>query len=112
MTTQKGEGGRKMRMCDACGKHMQSGTGVGRAILCRTCLPDVLVEVERIRAEGKPTDALVIARQIFRETHSAGSYLLRDIPEQLWTAAKHKAVDKGMNLRELILDAVREYIGK
>ena len=101
-----------MRMCDACGKHMQSGTGVGRAILCRTCLPDVLVEVERIRAEGKPTDALVIARQIFRETHSAGSYLLRDIPEQLWTAAKHKAVDKGMNLRELILDAVREYIGK
>ena len=101
-----------MRMCDACGKHMQSGTGVGRATLCRTCLPDVLAEVERLREEGKPTDALAIARQIFRETHSAGSYLLRDIPAELWTAAKHKAVDKGMNLRELILDAVREYIGK
>ena len=101
-----------MRMCDACGQQIQGGTGVGRATLCRTCLPDVMVEIERIREEGKPTDALTIARRLFRETHSAGSYLLRDIPAELWTAAKHRAVDDGMSLRELILKALQEYIGK
>jgi len=99
-----------MRICDACGKPLRSGTGVGRAILCRTCLPDVMAEIERMRAEGKPIDALTIARRLFRETHSAGSYLLRDIPEQLWTAAKHKAVDEGLSLRELILKALQEYL--
>ena len=99
-----------MRICDACGKQIRSGTGVGRAILCRTCLPDVMAEIERRREAGKPTDALTIARQIFRETHSAGAYLLRDIPEQLWTAAKHKAVDEGLSLRELILKALQKYI--
>jgi hypothetical protein len=67
-------------------------------------------EIERLRAEGKPTDALTIARQIFRETHSAGSYLLRDIPAELWTAAKHRAVDEGLSLRGLILTALQEYI--
>ena len=97
-------------ICDACGKHIVSGTGVGRAILCRTCFPDVMAEVERLREEGKPTDAITIARQIFRETHSAGAYLLRDIPAELWTAAKHKAVDEGINLRELILKALQEYL--
>jgi hypothetical protein len=107
---QKGKGGRKMRMCDACGKQIKSGTGVGRAILCRTCLPDVMAEIERLRQEGKPTDAITIARQIFRETHSAGAYLLRDIPEKLWTAAKHKAVDEKLSLRELILKALQEYL--
>ncbi len=101
-----------MRICDACGKPIKIGTGVGRAILCRTCLSDVKAEIEHLRAEGKPTDALTIARQIFRETHSAGSYLLRDIPEQLWTAAKHKAVDEKLSLRELILKALQEYLMK
>ena len=97
-------------ICDACGKQIRSGTGVGRAILCRTCLPDVMGEIERLREEGKPTDALTIARQIFRQTHSAGSYLLRDIPAELWTAAKHRAVDEGLNLRELILKALQAYL--
>ena len=99
-------------ICDACGKHIPSGTGVGRAILCRTCFPDVKAEVERLREAGKPTDALTIARRIFRETHSAGAYLLRDIPAELWTAAKHRAVDEGLNLRELILKALQEYLMK
>jgi len=96
--------------CDACGKLITDGTGVGRAILCRTCLPDVMAEVERLREEGKPTDALTIARQIFRENHSVGSYLLPDIPEQLWIAAKYKAVDEGLTMRELILKALQAYL--
>ena len=99
-----------MRMCDACGKHIVSGTGIGRALVCRTCLPDVMGEIERLREEGKPTDALTIARRLFRETHSAGAYLLRDIPAELWTAAKHRAVDEGLNLRELILKALQAYL--
>ena len=96
--------------CDACGKLITGGTGAGRAILCRTCLPDVMGEIERLREAGKPADALTIARRIFRETHSVGAYLLRDIPAELWIAAKHKAVDEGLSLRELILKALQEYI--
>ena len=99
-----------MRMCEACGKHIVSGTGIGRALVCRTCLPDVMGEIERLREEGKPIDALTIARRLFRETHSAGAYLLRDIPAELWTAAKHRAVDEKLNLRELILKALQEYL--
>jgi len=101
-----------MRTCDVCGKPLKGGTSMGGATVCRKCEPDVKAEINRLQAEGKPVSAIAIARSIFRETYSAGNYLLRDIPEDLWTAAKHKAVDKGMNLRELILDAVREYIGK
>ena len=97
-------------ICDACGKHTVSVTGVGCATLCRTCLPDVMAEIERLRAEGKPADALTIARRHFRETHSVGAYLLRDIPAELWLAAKHKAVDEGLSLRELLLKALQEYI--
>ena len=84
---------------------------MGGATLCRSCEPDIKAEINRLQAEGKPVSAIAIARSIFRETHSAGNYLLRDIPEDLWIAAKHEAMDKGMNLRELILDAIREYIG-
>ena len=101
-----------MRTCDACGKPLKGGVSMGGALLCRKCEPDVKAEIERIQAEGKPVSAIAIARKMFRETYSAGNYLLRDIPEDLWIAAKHKAVDKGMNLRELILDAVWEYISK
>ena len=101
-----------MMLCDACGKQIRGGTGVGRAILCRTCFPDVLAEVERLREEGTPADAITIARRIFRETYSAGNYLLRDVPAELWTAAKHRAIDEGMSLRELILKALQEYLMK
>ena len=101
-----------MRTCDACGKPIDSGVVIGGATVCRSCEPEVKAEIDRLQAEGKPVNAIAIARSIFRETHSAGNYLLRDIPEELWTVAKHKAVDKGMNLRELILDAVREYVSK
>lgn len=101
-----------MRSCDACGKPLKGGISMGGALLCRKCEPNIKAEINRLQAEGKPVSAIAIARKIFRETHSAGSYLLRDIPEDLWNQAKHKAIDKGMDLRELILDAVREYVSK
>jgi hypothetical protein len=46
---------------------------------------------------------------MFRETHSAGAYLLRDIPQDLWDKAKHKAVGDG-SLREVVLNALRAYL--
>ena len=101
-----------MRTCDACGKPLKGGISMGGATVCRTCGPDIQAEIDRLRSEGKPVSAIAFARSIFRETYSAGNYLLRDIPEELWTAAKHKAVDKSMNLRELLLEALREYISK
>ena len=37
-------------------------------------------------------------------------YLLRNIPEELWDQAKHKAVDEGLSLRDLLLKALREHL--
>jgi hypothetical protein len=99
-----------MKNCDACGKPVVGGVSIGGAFLDRACAADVQLEIDRLREEGKPVNALQVARKLFRETHSVGSYLLRDIPEELWTAAKHKAVDEGVSLRDLILKAVRAYI--
>ena len=96
--------------CNACGKPVQGGIGIGGALLCPPCAEDVRIEIDRIRAEGKPVNAMGIARKIFRETHSAGGYLLRDIPEELWDQAKHKAVDERLSLRDLLLKALREYL--
>jgi hypothetical protein len=63
----------------------------------------MLVELDRLRAEGKPVRVIEIARRFYREPHSMGSHLLRDIPEDLWTQAKHKAIDDGDSVRDLIL---------
>ena len=36
------------------------------------------------------------------------SYLLRNIPADLWQSAKHAAIDRNQSLRALILQAIRE----
>lgn len=38
------------------------------------------------------------------------NYLIRNIPADLWQAAKHAAVDRKITLRELILEAVKNDI--
>jgi hypothetical protein len=38
------------------------------------------------------------------------TYLLRNIPTALWDRAKHKAVDEGISLRELIFRAIENYL--
>ena len=98
--------------CNACGKQINGGIGIGGAILCPLCAEDVRNEIGRQRAEGKQVNALGIARKIYRETHSAGDYLLRDIPKELMDAAKHRAVDDGCNVRDVILAALRGYLIK
>jgi hypothetical protein len=84
--------------------------GMGGSTICRQCDPDVRAEMDRLRANGKPVNVGQIARKIFRETHSAGGYLLRDIPEELWNRAKHRAVDDGCSLRDLILEAIETFL--
>ena len=38
------------------------------------------------------------------------SCLLRAIPQDLWDRARHRAIDDGTSLRELVLRAIREYL--
>lgn len=54
-------------------------------------------------------NAIGIARTMFRETHSAGNYILRDLTQELWDKAKHKAVGEG-SLRDVILNTLRAYL--
>ena len=99
-----------MELCDACGKPLKGGIDMGGAMLCRDCEPGIRMEMEALRAAGKPVNVLHIAKRIYRETHDAGNYLLRDIPEDLWTKAKHRAIDDGDSLRDLILKSLHEYL--
>ncbi len=98
-----------MKTCDACGSP-KANIGMGGAMLCKECEPGVGIEIDKLRAEGKPVNALHIAKRIFREQHSAGNYLLRDIPADLWKEAKHKVVDEGISLRDLVLKSLRAYL--
>ncbi len=96
------------KYCDACGKPIEGGYSIGGTILCRNCQVDVRQEIERLRAEGKPVNAMHIARRMLRE--GAGDYLLRDIPADLWADAQRMARKRRQSLRELILDGIRSII--
>ena len=99
-----------MNLCEACGKPVKAGVYIGGALVCSSCAVEVSDEIDRRRDEGLPVNALQIAKKIFRETYSAGNYPLRDIPQDLWTRAKHRAVDDGDSLRDLILKALHAYL--
>ena len=98
-----------MKPCDACG-NPKTYLSMGGAMLCRECEPEIHMEMDKLRAEGKPVNALHIARRIYRETHSGGNYLLRDVPQDLWNRAKHRAIDEGMSLRDMIFVALETYL--
>lgn len=38
------------------------------------------------------------------------SYILRDIPRELWDRAKHQAINEGISLRELLFRALTAYL--
>jgi len=99
-----------MKLCDACGSPLNGGIGMGGAILCRTCEPDIQVEMDKLRTAGKSVNVMHIARRIYKETHSGGDYFLRDVPEDLLLRAKHRALDDGGSLRDLILSALHAYL--
>jgi len=97
-------------LCAACGKPVKGGIGMGGTLLCRQCEPEISAEIEKLRSQGKPVNVAHIAHRIYKETHSGGNYLLRDIPEDLWLKAKHRAVDDGDSLRDLVLKALHAYL--
>ena len=99
-----------MELCDMCGKPLKGGTTMGGAFVCRICSVDLRGEMDKLFAKGKPVHGLKIARQIYRETYVGGNYLFRDIPDDLWNKAKHRAVDDGDSLRDLILKALYTYL--
>ena len=98
-----------MKLCDACGKP-KAFMGIGVAMLCRDCEPGIRAEMDALRAAGKPVNALHIAKRVFRETHDSGNYLLRDIPDALWMRVKHRAIDEGGSIRDLVLKALHTYL--
>lgn len=99
-----------MRKCEACGTTKNVYGALGGVMLCKEHYADIMAEVDALRAEGKQVNVSGIARRMFREQFSTGNYILRDIPQELWDRAKHKAVDDGVSLRELILTAIDAYV--
>ena len=100
-----------MRICDACGKPTPAGIGMGGAYICRQCDPDVKIEMERLRADGKPVNVTHIAKRIFRENYGTGGVLqIRDIPAELQERMDKTAFDAKISLRELILKALYHFL--
>jgi len=99
--------------CAVCGNEIKGGIGIGGVLLCRnTCAEDVRVEIDRLRAEGKPVNAAGIARRMYRERQGTlDQYSLRDIPGDLWKRAKQRALDDNTDLRAVILKALEQYLG-
>lgn len=96
-----------MKACDACGDP-KANNGIGGAMLCRRCFEDVRVHIDALRAQGKAVNAIGIARAMFRETHSAGNYLLRDIPKELMDQIRDQAHQQGVSMRDWMLASFRK----
>ena len=79
-------------------------------MLCRVCEPDVRSAIDETRSAGKPVNALHIARRIYKETHSGGNYMLRDVPAELMKKAKHRAVDENCSVRDVVLKSLYAYL--
>lgn len=94
------------RRCDACGRTGGVLIGMGGALICRQCDPDVQAEIARLHSEGKPVNVMHIARRIYRETNCGGDYLLRDIPKDLQAKMQDKAAHNGESIRDLILRGI------
>lgn len=99
-----------MKHCEACGTTKNIGGSLGGVMLCKEHYADISAMAEELHAQGKPVDVTLIARKMFREQYSTSGYLLRDIPSELWDRAKHRAIDEGVSLRELILVALESYL--
>lgn len=91
--------------CDACGKETRGGISICGTILCRTCAPMVEAEIEAVRAAGKPASAARIAAKMRSETYH--SYIIRDIPPELWERVQAEAARRRKSAKDLILDAIR-----
>lgn len=98
------------KLCDRCGGSAAGGIGMGGAMLCRPCSADIRPEIDILRAKGRPVNVLQIARAYYRQHYAGGSYLLRDIPADLETTWKERAVRDGCNQRDVVLAALSAYL--
>lgn len=77
---------------------------MGGVLLCREHAEDVRIEIDRLRAEGKPVSVVGIARRMYREAVGGTSnYLLKDFPGSLKERAKLRAVRDDTDVRQLML---------
>ena len=44
------------------------------------------------------------------KTTKTSSYILREIPQELWDKVKHRAIDDQITLRDLVFRAIRAYL--
>lgn len=93
-----------MSGCAVCGRP-DAHRSVGGVVLCNEHYPVLLERLEAARVAGQPADATKEARALLRET--AQDYILRDIPADLWRSAKIAAAERGVSLRDLLLDSLR-----
>jgi hypothetical protein len=99
-----------MKKCEACGTTKNISGSLGGVLLCKEHFADISAEVDKLRSEGTQVNVMGIARRMFREQFSTGDYILRDIPKKLWDEAKHTAIEDGISLRELILEALQKHL--
>lgn len=95
--------------CSACGRP-DARNSIGGTLVCAACRPELMDRLEAARAAGKAPDASREARAMLRE--SSQTYILRDIPAELWQQAKHASVDRGLSLRDLLLEGLRKEVSK
>jgi hypothetical protein len=100
----------RTQKCEACGTTQNIGGILGGVTLCKPHYANIQVEVQELRAQGKQVNIAGIARKMYREQHSTSNYILRDVPSNLWNKAKHKAIDDGVSLREIVLIALEKYL--
>lgn len=96
--------------CEACGKQKVYGQ-LGGVTLCKEHYTDINETAQKALSQGKQVNIMGIARKMYREQYSTGNYILRDIPQELLDKAKHRAIDEGVSLREIILLALEKYLG-
>ena len=92
------------KTCDACGSELRGGISIGGAILCRKCAPGIESEIGALRAAGKPVSAARIAARMRKET--LHSYILRDIPPELWEQVQAVSARRGQTAKDFILSAI------
>ena len=100
-----------MSTCTVCQKEIPGGVIIGGIIVCRQCEPELISRIDKARASGQSrVSAAGIAREIYSEQFAGSDYLLRTPPRELMDAVKHRAVDDGDSIREIIIKALRAYV--
>lgn len=98
--------------CSVCQSETPGGIIIGGTIVCRECEPILRGRIDAIRQSNPNAtiSAAGIAREIYSEQFAGSDYLLRTPPKDLMDAVKHRAVDDGDSIRDIIIRALRAYV--